>query len=118
MHRQQDLVRRFQFVSPAIMMQLALNEASGTSAERYEDFLDQAFAFRAEWNGYFAERFLKREPLRPEDYDSFPRFEYRPEPLGAALARVAPSLAGLLLACLAFGIAPVAALRRYEVAAR
>jgi ABC-2 type transport system permease protein len=118
MHRQQELVRRFQYLSPAIMMQLALNEASGTSAERYEDFLDQAFRFRTEWNQYFAERFLRREPLRPEDYDRFPRFAYDPEPLAAALLRAAPSLAGLLVACLGVAVAPLAGLRRYEVAAR
>lgn len=116
--RQQELVRRFQFVSPAIMMQLVLNEASGTSAERYEDFLDQAFRFRAEWNAYFAERFLRREPLRPEDYDDFPRYAYEPEPPGVALGRAAPSLAGLLLAAIGLALAPLGGLRRYQVAAR
>jgi len=118
MHRQQALVRRFQYFSPAIMMQLALNEASGTSAERYEDFLDQAFRFRTQWNDWFASRFLRREALRPADYDRFPRFEYAPEPLPAALGRAAPSLAGLLVALLVVAAIPAGGLRRYEVAAR
>ena len=116
--RQQDLVRRFQYFSPAIMMQLALNEASGTSAERYQDFLEQAYRFRSEWNEYFATRFLTRVPLRPADYNSFPRFSYQPEPLGTVLLRLAPSLLGLFTVCLAVILVPFLGVRRYQVAAR
>ncbi len=115
--RQQDLVRRFQYLSPAIMMQLALNEASGTSAERYQDFLEQAYRFRTEWNEYFATRFLKREPLRPADYAKFPTFSYQPEPLARVLLRLAPSLFGLLAVCLAVMLIPFLGVRRYQVAA-
>lgn len=116
--RQQDMVRRFQYFSPAIMMQLALNEISGTSAERYQDFLDQAFRFRDQWNEYFATRFLKREPLRPADYDTFPRFSYAPEALPAVVLRLVPSLLGLLAVCLAVVLVPLLGVRRYAVAAR
>jgi len=116
--RQQSLVQRFQYLSPAIMMQLALNEASGTGAERYQDFLEQAYRFRREWNGYFAERFLKRVPLQPADYDDFPRFTYQPEPVSAAVLRLAPSLVGLVIACLGVMAVPFGAIRRYQVAAR
>jgi ABC-2 type transport system permease protein len=116
--RQQQLVQRFQYLSPAIMMQLALNEAAGTGAERYQDFLEQAYRFKVEWNDYFAERFLKREPLRPEDYDTFPRFEYRAEPIGTVLGRLAPSLAGLAALALGVMLVPFLAIRRFQVAAR
>jgi ABC-2 type transport system permease protein len=117
-NRQEALVQRFQFVSPAIMMQLALNEVSGTSTGRYQDFLQQAYRFRKEWNSYFAERFLRREPLRPEDYDRFPGFRYRPEPLSAMLLRLVPSLVGLLVACLGVMMVPFLGIRRFQVAAR
>ncbi|MFO1356717.1 MAG: ABC transporter permease subunit [Gammaproteobacteria bacterium] len=116
--RQENLVQRFQYLSPAIMMQLALNEISGTSTARYQDFLDQAFRFRSQWNDYFASRFLERVPLRPADYDQFPSFRYVPEPLATVLGRLAPSLAGLLLLCAGVGLLPLAGLRRYQVAAR
>jgi len=116
--RQENLVQRFQYLSPAIMMQLALNEISGTSTARYQDFLDQAFRFRSQWNDYFAGRFLERVPLRPADYDQFPSFRYVPEPLATVLGRLAPSLAGLLLLCAGVGLLPLAGLRRYQVAAR
>jgi ABC-2 type transport system permease protein len=116
--RQEALVQRFQYVSPAIMMQLALNEASGTSTGRYQDFLQQAFRFRKEWNSYFAERFLKREPLRPADYDQFPRFSYQPEPAVTMWLRLVPSLLGLLVTCLGVMLVPFLGMRRFQVAAR
>lgn len=115
---QEALVQRFQYLSPAIMMQLALNEASGTSTARYQDFLDQAYRFRGEWNDYFASRFLARTPLRPEDYDRFPRFEYVPEPAAAVMARLAGPLVGLLLLCIGMALLPLRQLQRYQVAAR
>ena len=116
--QQQGLVQRFQFLSPAVMMQLALNEIAGTSGDRYEDFLQQAAAFRAEWNNYFAERFLRQEPLRPSDYDSFPAFRYQPEPFSVVLQRLVPSLLGLVLLSLGVALLPYLGIRRYQVAAR
>ena len=116
--QQQGLVQRFQYLSPAVMMQLALNEIAGTSGPRYEDFLQQAVAFRAEWNDYFAERFLRQDPLRPADYDSFPVFRYRPEAFSTVLLRLAPSLLGLLVLLLGVALVPFLGIRRYQVAAR
>ena len=116
--QQQDLVQRFQFLSPAVMMQLALNEIAGTSRDRYEDFLQQAAAFRTEWKNYFAGRFLRREPLRPADYASFPAFQYQPEAFGTMLLRLAPSLLGLLVLLLGVASVPFLGIRRYQVAAR
>ncbi|MCL4779211.1 MAG: ABC transporter permease [Gammaproteobacteria bacterium] len=116
--QQQGLVQRSQYLSPAVMMQLALNEISGTSSERYEDFLQQAAKFRTEWNDYFAERFLRQDPLRPADYDSFPAFRYQPEPFSVVLKRLAPSLSGLLILLLGVALVPLPGIRRYQVAAR
>lgn len=116
--QQQGLVQRFQYLSPAVMMQLVLNEVAGTSSDRYDDFLRQAAAYRAEWNDYFAERFLRQDPLRPADYDSFPVFRYQPEPFGVVLQRLAPSFLGLLILLLGVALLPFFGIRRYQVAAR
>ena len=116
--RQEGLVERFQFLSPAIMMQLVLNEASGTSSARYEHFLRQAYQFREEWNRYFAVRFLKRDPLRPKDYDSFPQFHYQAESIGTVLLRLVPSALGMLVVFLGVVLVPFLGIRRYQVAAR
>ena len=113
---QESLVQRFQFISPGIMMQLALNEISGTSADRYEHFLNQVYIFHAQWREYFTVKFLERYPLKPADYDAFPAFEYREEPFGTVLMRLAPSLLGILVLLTGAILIPFLRLRRYQVA--
>jgi ABC-2 type transport system permease protein len=118
LNKQEELVQRFQFVSPAIMMQLALNEISGTSADRYEHFLYQMYDFHVEWKEFFSTKFLQRYPLKPADYDTFPEFEYEEEPFAAMVTRLVPSLLGMLILFLGVVLVPFIALRNYQVAAR
>ncbi len=117
LNRQEALVQRFQFLSPAIMMQLALNEISGTSADRYEHFLEQVYDFHDQWKEYFSVKFLERYPLKPADYDAFPEFEYDEEGFAVVLARLLPSLLGMFVLLLGVVLVPTLALRRYQVAA-
>jgi len=116
--KQDDLVASLQFVSPAIMMQRVLNDASGASAARYAHFIDQVVDFRQTWMKYFTVRFLAEKPLRSADYKHFPKFEYREEPFSAVLGRAAPSIAGLLVLMVLVTGSAFGALRRYQVAAR
>ena len=116
LNRQEALVQRFQFISPAIMMQLALHEISGTSANRYEHFLGQAYDFQSRWSEYFTVKFLQRYPLRPADYDEFPTFEYQAEPFSVVLKRLAPSLLGMFVLLGGIILIPFLRLRRYQVA--
>ena len=118
LNRQEAMVQRFQFLSPAIMMQLALNEISGTSADRYEDFMRQVYDFHSEWKEYFTVRFLSQTPLRPEDYDRFPEFDFEEASLWTVLVRLMPSLLGLTVLLLGVLLIPLLGLRRYQVAAR
>ncbi|MDJ0928321.1 MAG: DUF3526 domain-containing protein [Gammaproteobacteria bacterium] len=117
LNQQQQLVNRFQFVSPAIMMRLALNEVSGTSVDRYEHFEDQVLAFRDRWTEYFMTRFLQNVPLRSADYEKFPAFDYQPEPLALSLARIAASAIGLAVLSMLLLLAGANSLRRFVVAA-
>ncbi len=116
LNRQESLVQRFQFISPAIMMQLALNEISGTSANRYEHFLNQAYYFHSRWGEYFTVRFLQRYPLKPADYDQFPAFEYQEETFATMLLRLVPSLLGMIVLLTGALLIPFLRLRRYQVA--
>jgi ABC-2 type transport system permease protein len=118
LNRQEGLVQQYQYLSPAIMMQQALNEVSGTSADRYEDFMGQVFDFHKEWKDYFAVRFLSKDPLVSADYDRFPEFEYRPESLSDVIARLSPALIGLFGVMILAGVAAFVRLRSYQVAAR
>ncbi|MAF84151.1 MAG: ABC transporter permease subunit [Gammaproteobacteria bacterium] len=118
LNKQEALVQRFQYLSPAIMMQLALNEVSGTSADRYEYFLSQVYVFHEEWKEYFSTKFLQRYPLKPADYGSFPEFHYQEQPFGLVIARLVPSLLGMLILFLGVMLVPFLALRNYQVASR
>jgi ABC-2 type transport system permease protein len=118
LNKQEALVQRFQYLSPAIMMQLALNEVSGTSADRYEHFLNQVYVFHVEWKEYFSTKFLQRYPLKPADYDNFPEFHYQEQSLGLVIARLVPSLIGMLILFLGVILVPFLALRNYQVASR
>lgn len=114
--RQDGAVARFQALSPAIMLQRAFNDISGTGSDRYAHFLDQVQAYHRQWNEFFTGRFLKREPLTTADYDRFPRFSYVEEPFGAVLGRLAGTLVGLAAIVAALMALAFTALRRYRVA--
>jgi ABC-2 type transport system permease protein len=118
LNKQESLVTRFQYISPAIMMQLALNEISGTGADRYEHFLEQVYDYHQEYKDYFSYKFLAQEPLRPADYDTFPEFNFQEEPAGAMISRLVPSLLGMFILFLGVILVPFMALRNYQVAAR
>ena len=115
LNRQEALVQRFQYLSPAIMMQLALNEISGTSADRYEHFMNQVYAFHAEWREHFSSLFLSQTPLRPEHYAEFPSFQFQEESLGTLVLRTLPSLLGLFVLMSLLTFLGFRALRNYEI---
>jgi ABC-2 type transport system permease protein len=116
MNRQEGVVARFQYVSPAIMMQRAMNDIAGTGPGRYAHFMGQVFAFHRTWQEFFTAKFLKREPLTTADYDRIPTFAYVEEPPSRVLGRLAPSLLGLLLVVAGLTAVAFASLRRYRVA--
>lgn len=114
--RQTELVQRLQLLSPAIMARLVLNEASGTSTARHEDFMRQVEIYQHEWKEFFASRLLARKPLTSADYDQMPQFRYRPEPWLTPLQRVAGSLVAMVAALLLVAGIGFVDLRRYQVA--
>jgi ABC-2 type transport system permease protein len=76
---QQSWVDRFRFVSPAILMQDALNDLSGTSSRHYTDFRRQVIAFADEWRGYFRPRMFRNEWMQTTDFDTLPNHRYTPD---------------------------------------
>lgn len=95
LERQQALARKLVYLSPASLVQSALNALAGSSTARFEAFVGQVTAFHEEWKKFFYARFMRGALLTPEDYDQFPRFEYQPEPLRPVLTRALGSLAVL-----------------------
>jgi ABC-2 type transport system permease protein len=109
---QQNLARRLRFLSPAIVVQEALNDIAGTGLLRYQRFRQQAAAFRDEWTAFFHPLIFGRTPLRPADYRRMPRFTYRDERAEDVTSRVLAGLAGILLPSLLIGALGVRQLDR------
>ena len=112
---QRRLMARLQYLSPAILMQLALTDIAGTSGDRHRRFHAQATDFQAAWQSFFEPRLLAVEPLRAADFDRLPRFEYVEEPTGDVLRRTLVPVAALALAGAALAALGLAAYSRYDV---
>jgi len=115
MAKQQALVARCRFLSPAILMQAALYDLAGTGRARHEHFLRQVNAFNEEWNDFFDAKPFRREMVNAADYAVFPRFDYREEPLDEVTGRTIVPLSALTLLPLALGWLGLRAYRRFPM---
>ena len=115
--RQQAMVDRYRYLSPAVVAQAALFDIAGSSTNRYQHFLTLANGFHREWRGYFFRRIVRNASLGPEDVDQFPKFQFQEEPIEGVWSRSATGLAGLLLGALLVGALAVWKLRSFPVTA-
>lgn len=113
--KQQALVNRFRFLSPAIVMQEALNDLAGTGVARYQEFRRQTEQFDAAWSAYFLPRIYQKRKLAPADYDTIPTFAFAEEAWSAVASRMALGLAGLLLPAAWFTLWGIKRLSRYAI---
>jgi ABC-2 type transport system permease protein len=114
--RQQSLLDRFRFLSPAVVAQSALNDIAGTGATRHRHFLGLVDGFHQRWQAHFTPRIVQKALLTADDYDRFPAFTFREEPAGSIARRAMIGLIGLLVPTLLIGSLGLRALRRYSVA--
>jgi ABC-2 type transport system permease protein len=108
---QHRFTSRFRFLSPAILMQGALNDIAGTGLARYQHFLAQVEGFHRDWQSFFTPRVFEKRALTANDLNQLPKFSWAEEDFGA-LARRALWPALLLLAVAV--VIGVSGLRRYR----
>lgn len=96
--KQQNLVKKLQFLSPSIIAQEASNDLAGTGLSRYARFHEQAKNFDNSWAEFFLPRIYRTEKLTPEDFDRIPRFEFVEESFASIVRKTAPGILFLLLA--------------------
>lgn len=113
--RQQALVDRFRFVSPAIATLEALQDVAGTGSARYRHYVEQVETFHERWRDFFRPRILRSEPIRAEDLGLIPAFTFREEPFQAVASRVVVGLVGLAVPTVLVGLLGRLAMRRYPV---
>jgi ABC-2 type transport system permease protein len=111
--RQQEVIDSLRFLSPAILMQGALNDIAGTGTDRHRDYLSQVDAYHQQWRDYFVPKIFAKTLIA--DFDQVPRFAYQEEATATVLARVGVALAGLLIPALAIGVLGLRRLRQFPV---
>jgi ABC-2 type transport system permease protein len=112
---QHQLVNRFRYVSPAILMQSLLYDITGSGVERYQHFLRQVDEYHQSWRRYFSPRIFEKRALASGDLAGLPQFQFTEEDIGAVINRV--SWPGLVMALLTavIGYAGLRAYRRFPV---
>ena len=74
--KQQGLLMTFKFLSPAIVMQQALNKVSASSELHYNDFKKQVFEFSKQWRNYLTPMLFKEQMFTVKNYNELPAFMY------------------------------------------
>ncbi|MGD9904434.1 MAG: DUF3526 domain-containing protein, partial [Vicinamibacterales bacterium] len=110
---QQALIDTLRFISPAVLMQTALNDVAGTGVARHQAFMAQVDAYHRTWRGHFTPLIVARTPVL--DYRALPAFAYQEEALGGVGARVALGLVGLLLPAAVIAWLAVGRLARFPI---
>jgi ABC-2 type transport system permease protein len=110
---QQQVVGRARFLSPAVLMQDALNDIAGTGMARHREFVRQVEDYHARWRVYFIGLIAQRARLA--DFSNVPRFTFEEESFGTVAGRVMLCFAGLALPALALLAAGLWRVRRYPV---
>jgi ABC-2 type transport system permease protein len=114
--QQQALVQKFRFLSPAIIVQEALNEVAGAGLMRQRRFVAQTREFLVSWQTMLSPKLLAGARLQPADYETLPRFAFAEENFGEVAARVLLGVFALLVVTAALLSWSVSALRRYSPA--
>lgn len=104
--RQRQAQRRFlaaaRFVSPALLMQHALEEVAGTGVGRRAHFDAQLDAFFSEWRAFFIPRIYNRVPV--VEHTATPRFSYVEEQMSHVIAQSVPDMLIIGAATLLLGL--------------
>jgi len=96
---QQRLVDRWQWLSPALVTQLALTDLAGTETGRYRDFQRQVDRYSDTLRAFYVPRITRRARFGVADVSAVPAFRYappRPRQSGMVATVVLLAGAGLL----------------------
>lgn len=77
LENQQKWVQNWQYTSPAIILQQALNDIAGTSSLHYQNFREQAGAFSKQWRNFFVPLLYKNKKFSTKLYYKLPTFKYK-----------------------------------------
>nr|WP_299172923.1 DUF3526 domain-containing protein [uncultured Allomuricauda sp.] len=76
--KQQTWVGKLKWISPAIVMQQALNEISGSSTKDYENYRGQVIVFAETWRQHLIPFLYNNQSFTSSDYKDLPSFTFEP----------------------------------------
>ena len=113
MRQQQAAIDRLKFLSPAILLQDALDDISGAGPARHRDFLAQVDRFHQQWRAFFTPLIFQKASFTA--FDRTPRVTFEEEPTAAVVSRVTWNLIGLALPAIVLVPIGLRRLRRFAV---
>lgn len=111
--KQETMISRLQYLSPAILAQRALSGIAGTAERWFADFKTQVLAFHEIWQGFFSERILASEPMTSKSYAAIPVFEYQLPASSFSVRQAAGPLTGLAVFCTVLTFLGIRSASRY-----
>jgi ABC-2 type transport system permease protein len=111
--QQQRIIDRLRILSPAILMQDALNDVAGTGTARHQHFLAQVDRFHARWRAYIVPLIFQK--TRVTSFDTVPSFAYEEEHTANVAARVGFDATVMLIVSAVLTAVGLRRLRRYPV---
>lgn len=110
---QQQAIDRLKFLSPAVLLQDALNDIAGTGAARHRHFMAQVDGFHRRWREYFTPLIFQKVTFTA--FDEVPRFAFDEERTRAVASRVSVSTLGLMLPAILVAWLGFHRMRRYPI---
>lgn len=101
---QRRAAERFRLLSPALVVQGALLDLSGSGEHRFRDYEQQFDRYHQTWRETFTARMLRQERLNATTLAALPAWTFVEEDWGTLGARLAPGLLILLALVLAIGV--------------
>ena len=98
--QRQRLQDGLRFLSPAMVVHLALEDVAGTGARRHQRFEAQVDAFHDRFRAQMFAKVRAGQPLDAAQIKAIPAWAFEEEPAGALASRVLSGVGGLLLAAL------------------
>jgi ABC-2 type transport system permease protein len=112
----QQLVNRFAFLSPAILLNEAMNSVAGNGSRRYLAFKTQVESFHNEWRKYFYPRIFNGRAMMPADFEALPRWHWTDVHPAETSKDAWRRTALMLVLAIGFAAIALARSRRYSVA--
>ncbi len=101
LQRRSALIGALRFVTPALLVQLALEDLAGSGQTRHQRFDEQVDDYHQRLRAHHVALIRAGATMTPKAMDATPTFHFQEEPLAGLLGRVLTGVLGLLLAAAA-----------------